>query len=131
MALAKRKEELYLVDRPQPLRLPRKNAGLQQLQRIRDEAHRFAITRHRSRRRRANLRSSLDSVAGIGPKRRRVLLTRFGSLSGVKEADLSELQQVLGDRLGARLHEAMASLKWLCAPLDEGYRRFRRATMLL
>ncbi len=109
MALAKREEELYLVDRPQPLRLPRKNAGLQQLHRIRDEAHRFAITRHRNRRRRATLRSSLDSVAGIGPKRRRLLLTRFGSLSGVREADLSELKQVLGDRLGERLHGVLNS----------------------
>jgi len=109
VALAKREEELYLVDHPEPLRLPRKHAGLQQLQRIRDEAHRFAITRHRSRRRRATLRSSLDSVAGIGPKRRRLLLTRFGSLSGVREARLPELQQVLGERLGARLHEALAS----------------------
>jgi excinuclease ABC subunit C len=108
VALAKREEELYLVDRPEPLRLSRKDAGLQQLQRIRDEAHRFAITRHRSRRRRATLRSSLDSVAGIGPKRRRLLLTRFGSLAGVGQAELSELQEVLGVRLGKRLHEAMA-----------------------
>ncbi len=109
VALAKREEELYLVDRPEPARLPRKDPGLQQLQRIRDEAHRFAITRHRSRRRRATLRSGLDSVAGIGPKRRRLLLTRFGSLAGVREAELAELQEVLGERLGERLHAAMTS----------------------
>jgi excinuclease ABC subunit C len=109
VALAKREEELYLVDRPEPLRLPRKDPGLQQLQRIRDEAHRFAVTRHRGRRRRATLRSSLDSVAGIGPKRRRLLLTKFGSLAGVREAGLDELRQVLGDRLGERLHRAIAA----------------------
>jgi len=109
VALAKREEELYLVDRPEPMRLPRNHPGLQQLQRIRDEAHRFAITRHRSRRRRATLRSSLDSIAGIGPKRRRLLLRRFGSLSGVKEAELAELQEVLGKRLGQRLHSSLSA----------------------
>lgn len=107
VALAKREEEIYAVDRPEPLRLARKDAGLQLLQRIRDEAHRFAVTRHRRRRRRSALVSSLDGVRGIGPKRRRRLLRRFGSLAGVREAGLAELQEVLGQDLGSRLHQAL------------------------
>ncbi|MFQ5525203.1 MAG: excinuclease ABC subunit UvrC [Thermoanaerobaculia bacterium] len=107
VALAKREEEVYLVDHPEPLRLPRKDSGLQLLQQIRDEAHRFAVTRHRKRRRRSVLRSSLDSVPGIGPRRRRMLLRRFGSLAGVREAELDQLQEVLGPRLGADLHRSL------------------------
>lgn len=109
VSLAKREEEVYVVDRPQPLRLPRTDAGLRLLQRIRDEAHRFAVTRHRKRRRRALLRSSLDSVPGIGPKRRRLLLRRFGSVAGVREASRDELVEVLGRSLGERLHAATMS----------------------
>ena len=110
LALAKRQEEIYVVDRPQPLRLPRKDPGLQILQLIRDEAHRFAVDRHRRRRRKSVLRSSLDSIPGIGPKRRRLLLTRFGSLTGVRDAGLSELQEVLGENLGRRLHEGLSAI---------------------
>ncbi|MDH3744274.1 MAG: excinuclease ABC subunit UvrC [Acidobacteriota bacterium] len=73
--LAKREEEVYLVGNPEPLRLPRADPGLQLLQRVRDEAHRFARDRHRRRRKRKTLHSRLDDVAGIGPKRRRQLLT--------------------------------------------------------
>ncbi len=104
VALAKREEEIYLPARPMPLKLPRKDAGLQLLQQVRDEAHRFAVSRHRARRQKRTLVSRLDHLAGIGPGRRRMLLQRFGSLAGVQRATREELQTALGPRLGDRIH---------------------------
>jgi excinuclease ABC subunit C len=104
VGLAKREEELYLPDRPEPLRLPRNDPGLQLLQAVRDEAHRFAVSRHRGRRDASTLRSRLDALQGIGPKRRKELLVRFGSLKGVLAAGESELQAALGPKLGAQIH---------------------------
>ncbi|HXT21411.1 MAG TPA: excinuclease ABC subunit UvrC, partial [Thermoanaerobaculia bacterium] len=104
VALAKREEEIYLPARPEPLRLPRKDAGLQVLQQVRDEAHRFAVSRHRRRRQKRTLVSRLDQLQGIGPGRRRMLLQRFGSFGGVQKATREELQAALGPRLGDRVH---------------------------
>ena len=87
VGLAKREEEIYLPQRPEPLRLARNDAALQLLQQIRDEAHRFAVDRHRRRRSRRQLASGLEAVPGIGPRRRRKLLRRFGSLEGVRRGD--------------------------------------------
>ncbi len=109
VGLAKREEEIYRVDHPEPLRLPRSDAGLQLLQRVRDEAHRFARDRHRRRRKRKTLRSRLDEVAGIGPKRRRQLLRRFGSLGAILEAGRRDLQEVVGPVMGERLYDALAA----------------------
>ncbi|MGA9776216.1 MAG: excinuclease ABC subunit UvrC [Candidatus Dormiibacterota bacterium] len=94
--LAKRFEELHKVGGGEPVHLARGSASLFLVQRVRDEAHRFAITRHRARRQRAGLRSRLDEVRGLGPKRKRALLSRFGSLQGIKEASLEELIAVPG-----------------------------------
>jgi excinuclease ABC subunit C len=104
VALAKREEELYLPARPAPLKLPRKDAGLQALQQVRDEAHRFAVSRHRRRRQKRMLVSRLDQLTGVGPGRRRLLLQRFGSFGGVQRATREELQAALGPRLGDRVH---------------------------
>ncbi len=109
LALAKREEEIYRVDLPEPLRPPRTHAGLRLLQEIRDEAHRFAVDRHRRRRRRSLLKSRLEEVPGVGPKRRRELLRRFGSLAGVREASLEKLVEVLGPMLGERVFRALAA----------------------
>ncbi|MCB1055504.1 MAG: excinuclease ABC subunit UvrC [Acidobacteria bacterium] len=100
VGLAKREEELYVPARPEPLRLDRSDPGLLLLQQIRDEAHRFAVSRHRRRRKARTLTSSLDSLAGIGPGRRKALLRRFGSLQGVREASLEDLQDALGPKVG-------------------------------
>jgi excinuclease ABC subunit C len=109
VALAKREEEIYLPAAPEPLRLARGDAGLQLLQQIRDEAHRFAVSRHRRRRSARTLHSRLDELAGIGPRRRKQLLTRFGSLDKIRAAPRQELTAALGPTLGARvfaqLHE--------------------------
>ena len=94
--LAKQQEELFLPGRSESLLLPRHSQGLYLLQRIRDEAHRFAITAHRNRRSKAGLASRLEAVPGIGPIRRKALLTKFGSIKGIQEASLEELERVPG-----------------------------------
>ena len=107
VGLAKREEELYLPERPEPLRLSRRDPGLKLLQQVRDEAHRFAVSRHRGRRSRENLRSRLDEIPGIGPRRRRSLLLRFGSVEGVGAAALEELREVVGPVVAQRVREAL------------------------
>jgi excinuclease ABC subunit C len=76
--------------------LPRHSQGLYLVQRVRDEAHRFAITSHRQRRDKAGVASRLDSIPGIGPNRRKALLSRFGSLDGIRKASVDELEDVPG-----------------------------------
>lgn len=96
VGLAKQQEELFLPGRSESLMLPRNSQGLYLLQRIRDEAHRFAITAHRARRTKAGLASTLDAVPGIGPIKRRRLLVRFGSIEAIKNASIEELTSVRG-----------------------------------
>jgi len=107
VGLAKREEELYLPSRPAPLRLPRKDPGLKLLQHLRDEAHRFAVSRHRRRRRKAALVSKLDQLRGVGPRRRRLLLQELGSLRGVREAPRERLQELLGPTIGDRVYRQL------------------------
>ena len=109
VGLAKRAEEIYLPARPEPLRLPRRDPGLQLLQQIRDEAHRFAVGRHRKRRQARTLKSRLDDLPGIGPKRRKALLVRFGSAKAVAAAEVGELAAVVGEKLAASVKEGLAA----------------------
>ena len=95
-SLAKENEEIFVPDTPEPLILPRDSQALYLVQRIRDEAHRFAITYHRNLRSKGSLRSSIDSVTGIGPKRKRMLLRRFGSIQAIKDAPVDEIAAVPG-----------------------------------
>jgi excinuclease ABC subunit C len=94
--LAKQNEELFLPNKADPLVLPRQSQALYLVQRIRDEAHRFAITSHRNQRTKLGLASRLDQVSGIGPARRKALLSHFGSIDGILEATPEELAQVPG-----------------------------------
>jgi excinuclease ABC subunit C len=94
--LAKQQEELFLPGRSLSLMLPRNSQGLYLLMRIRDEAHRFAITAHRNRRSKAGLASTLDAVPGIGPTKRKRLLAHFGSIEAIKQASLEELIAIQG-----------------------------------
>jgi excinuclease ABC subunit C len=96
IGIAKKEELLFTRDRMEPIVLAEHDPALLLLQRIRDEAHRFAVTFHRKARSMRDLRSELDSVRGIGPRRRRALLTAFGSLAGVRRATREELEQVVG-----------------------------------
>jgi excinuclease ABC subunit C len=94
--LAKQEEEIYLPGRAEPLRLPRTSEALFLMQRIRDEAHRFAITHHRHVRERQTIVSQLDGVPGIGPRRRSALLKQFGSIDAIREASVDDLAAVPG-----------------------------------
>jgi excinuclease ABC subunit C len=96
VGIAKKEELLYTRDREDPIALAAHDPALLLVQRIRDEAHRFAVTFHRRARTMRDLRSELDHVPGIGPRRRRTLLTTFGSLAGVRRATREELAAVVG-----------------------------------
>ena len=104
-AIAKREEEIHLEGSGAPVRLPRESPALQLVQRIRDEAHRFAVRHHRARRKRRVLRTALTDIPGIGPLRARALLRRFGSVEGVRGAAPATIQEVVGSR-AARAIEA-------------------------
>ncbi len=95
VGLAKRLEEVYFPDRAEPLAIPRGEEALYLLQRVRDEAHRFAVTYHRTLRGRRMVDSVLDDVPGVGPTRKRALLRRFGSLKRLREAEEAELAEVV------------------------------------
>jgi excinuclease ABC subunit C len=99
IGIAKREELLFTRDRPDPLVLPADSPALHLLQRIRDEAHRFAVTFHRRARAMRDLRSELDAIPGIGMRRRKALLERFGSLAGVRRATREELAGAVGARV--------------------------------
>jgi excinuclease ABC subunit C len=103
VSLAKKEEEVFVPGRAEPIRLDRRNRALHLLQRIRDEAHRFAVRYNRKLRSRRTIRSDLGDIPGIGPRRQTVLLRRFGSLQGVKEATKEDLARVPG------FSEALAS----------------------
>ena len=96
VGLAKRHEELFAPDEEAPIVLPRGSEALYLVQRVRDEAHRFAITYHRQVRRKAATASVLDSIPGVGPKRKRALLRKFGSLKAVREAGVDEIASTAG-----------------------------------
>ncbi|MBW8712910.1 MAG: hypothetical protein JF632_02360 [Acidobacteria bacterium] len=96
VGIAKKEELLFTRDRDEPIALTTESPALLLIQRIRDEAHRFAVTFHRLSRTKRDLRSELDVIDGIGPRRRKLLLTAFGSLAGVRRATREELMKVVG-----------------------------------
>ena len=96
VGLAKRFEELFVPDDDEPIVLPRGSEALYMVQRIRDEAHRFAITFHRQVRARSSIQSALDTIPGIGPKRKKALLKKFGSAKAIREAEVDEIASTLG-----------------------------------
>jgi excinuclease ABC subunit C len=109
--LAKRLEEVWLPGEQDPVILPRSSEGLYLLQRIRDEAHRFAITHHRSRRSRTMVESLLDDVPGLGEVRRKTLIKHFGSLRKLRAATIEEIAEVpgIGTRTATAISEAVAA----------------------
>jgi len=102
-SLAKREELIFVPGRDEPVALPRSSPVLQFVQRVRDEAHRFAIGFHRQTRSKRTLRSELDEIPGIGPIKRRKLLSRFGSLRGVRGASIEELTSAVGRTTAERI----------------------------
>ena len=103
VGIAKKEEVLFLRDRAEPVALPTDSPALLLIRRIRDEAHRFAVTFHRQRRATRTIRSDLDAIASIGPRRRKVLLTTFGSVAGVRRATREELSRVVGAKMADRI----------------------------
>ncbi len=95
-SLAKEKEDVFIAGKNEPLDIPQTSAALYLLQRIRDEAHRFALGYHQKLRHKEVIASTLDSVPGIGPKRKKALLKKFGSIRGIKGASIDELSTVTG-----------------------------------
>jgi len=101
--LAKEEELIFLPGRPEPVRLPEQSPALKMMQRLRDEAHRFAVTYHRQLRGKRNLKSMLEEVEGVGATRRRELMRAFGSVDKIRGAGLDELAAVPGmNRKAAR-----------------------------
>jgi len=102
-------ERLFLAGRPRPLILPRDSSALHFVQQVRDEAHRFAITGHRQRRARTGRVSPLEEIAGLGPKRRRNLLSELGGMQGVVSAGVEDLARVQGISrdLAQRIYNAL------------------------
>jgi excinuclease ABC subunit C len=105
--LAKRLEEVWIPDDEQPVIMPRSSEGLYLLQRIRDEAHRFAITHHRQRRSTAMTASELDVVPGLGPARKKVLLAHFGSVKKLRAASVEAIASVQG--IGPKVAQAVVT----------------------
>ena len=105
IGLAKRLEEIFIPGQSEPILLPRASTGLRLLQQIRDEAHRFAITFHRSLRSKRILRTELDLIKGIGKKRAQELLEAFGSVQGVKFATEDQLSEIVGEKVAGRIKE--------------------------
>jgi excinuclease ABC subunit C len=107
-ALAKEREEIFAPDRAEPIVQERNSPGMFLVQRIRDEAHRFAITHHRKVRAKKALTSPLDSVEGIGPARKRALLRHFGSVQAIREAAVEDIVKLgIPERLAVRLKETL------------------------
>jgi excinuclease ABC subunit C len=96
VGLAKQREEIFAPDRPDPIMLPRRSQGLYLVQRVRDEAHRFALAHHRTRRRKIGIGSLLDAIPGVGPARRKALMSAFGSLKAIRAASEEEIAAVPG-----------------------------------
>jgi excinuclease ABC subunit C len=96
VALAKRLDEVFLPEKPDPLMIPKGSASLRLLQKVRDEAHRFAVDYHRRLRKKRTIRTELDQIPGVGPARRASLLRRFGSVAKIREANLDELLSLQG-----------------------------------
>ena len=118
VGLAKRLEEVWLPGQEFPMILPRTSEGLYLLQRVRDEAHRFAITFHRQRRSKAMTTSALDGIAGLGDARRKALLRHFGSVKRIREASVEEIREVpgIGAALGATIHMTLHDIATQPAP---------------
>lgn len=112
IALAKQEEEIFTLDRDESIRLPRRDYALQTLQRIRDEAHRFAITYFRNLHSKRNLSSVLDEIPGVGKAKRIALMESFGTIDKIMRADEAELSKVdgIGDELARRIREYFQNL---------------------
>jgi excinuclease ABC subunit C len=107
IGLAKRLEEIFLPEKKDPIILPPNSIALFLLQRIRDEAHRFAVTYHRKLRAKASTKSALDNIPGIGPAKKKILLQRFGSAAALRSASLTDLSNTVGKNLAEKIKASL------------------------
>jgi len=105
IGIAKRLEEIFIPESPDPLTIPKTSSGLRLLQHIRNEAHRFAIAYHRTLRKKRTLQTELDLIKGVGKKRAEELLETFGSVQGVKFATIDQLAEVVGEGLASKIKD--------------------------
>lgn len=105
VGLAKRLEEVFVPGKPDAIMIPKTSSALKLLQRVRDEAHRFAITFHRKTRSKRTLKTELTEISGVGEKTAQKLLNHFGSVKKVKEADKGEIQAEVGNKVGASIFQ--------------------------
>ncbi|HTL39313.1 MAG TPA: helix-hairpin-helix domain-containing protein, partial [Methylomirabilota bacterium] len=110
IGLAKRLEEIFVPQNSTPYILPANSAALFLLQRVRDEAHRFAITFHRKLRTRKSLVSALDQITGIGPKKKKQLLQKFGSTMKIQQASITELGAIVGTTIAEKIKASLPAL---------------------
>jgi excinuclease ABC subunit C len=101
IGLAKKYEEIYLPNQKEPVTLPKNSYSLKLFQRVRDEAHRFAVRLHKKQRKKRMIGSLLDDIEGVGIISRNKLLNHFGSVDNIKEASLNEISQVVGKKLAS------------------------------
>jgi len=107
VGLAKKLEEVFVPGLSEPIIIPRGEESLYLLQRVRDEAHRFAITYHRTLRDRSMVGSVLDDVDGVGPVRKKALLRRFGSVKKMRQAEIGDLADVVPDKVAEALYQSL------------------------
>ena len=107
ISIAKREEEIFKSYESEPYIFERSDETLKILQRLRDEAHRFGITHHRKLRSKRNIRSALDDINGIGPKRKKELIKKFGTVSNIKNASVEELQEIVPEKVAEAIKEIL------------------------
>ena len=106
IGLAKEFEEIYIPNSKRPIIIPKNNKALHLLQQVRDESHRFAITYHRKLRSKRNVKSFLDDIYGIGPKRKKELINKFGTMKNIKEASIEELRKIVPEDIAIKIKES-------------------------
>ena len=107
ISIAKREEEIFKSYESDPYLFEREDETLKILQRLRDEAHRFGITHHRKLRSKRNIKSALDDIDGLGPKRKKELIKRFGTISNIKNATMEELMEVIPEKIAEAIKEGL------------------------
>ena len=107
ISIAKREEEIFKSHESDPYLFEREDETLKILQRLRDEAHRFGITHHRKLRSKRNIKSALDDIDGIGPKRKKELIKRFGTISNIRNATMEELMEVIPEKIAEAIKEGL------------------------
>ena len=107
ISIAKREEEIFKDYEKEPYLFKRSDETLKILQRLRDEAHRFGITHHRKLRSKRNVKSVLDDVNGIGPKRKKELIKKFGLIKNIKNATLEELMEIVPEKIAVEILEKL------------------------